>query len=50
MNRVKAVVSYDGTGFSGYQTQPGMRTVQSEIDKALVKIHKDKLVIIRCKR
>ncbi|MDS9472035.1 tRNA pseudouridine(38-40) synthase TruA [Sporosarcina pasteurii] len=44
MGRVKAVVAYDGTNFSGYQSQPGMRTVQSEIDKALVKIHKDKSV------
>ncbi len=41
MNRVKAVVAYDGTNFSGYQLQPGQRTVQLEIDKALVKIHKD---------
>ena len=42
MKRVKAIVSYDGTQFSGYQIQPGMRTVQLEIDKALVKMHKDK--------
>lgn len=42
MGRVKATVAYDGTNFAGYQSQPGMRTVQSEIDKALVKIHKDK--------
>lgn len=42
MNRVKAIVSYDGTEFAGYQAQPGMRTVQSDIDKALVKIHKRK--------
>ncbi|WP_342513658.1 tRNA pseudouridine(38-40) synthase TruA [Sporosarcina sp. FSL K6-1522] len=43
MKRVKAVVAYDGTNFAGYQSQPGgVRTVQSEIDKALVKIHKDK--------
>lgn len=41
MNRVKATVAYDGTNFAGYQSQPGLRTVQSEIDKALVKIHKD---------
>ena len=40
--RVKAIISYDGTHFAGYQVQPGMRTVQSEIDKALVKMHKDK--------
>ncbi len=42
MKRVKAIISYDGTHFAGYQSQPGMRTVQSEIDKALVKMHKDK--------
>lgn len=41
MNRIKATVSYDGTNFSGYQSQPGMRTVQSDIDKALRKLHKD---------
>ncbi len=41
IKRVKAIVSYDGTNFAGYQSQPGMRTVQSEIDKALVKIHKE---------
>ena len=45
MNRVKATVAYDGTNFAGYQSQPGgVRTVQSEIDKALVKIHKDKSI------
>lgn len=42
MSRVKAIVAYDGTNFAGYQSQPNMRTVQSEIDKALVKIHKNK--------
>ena len=41
MKRVKATVAYDGTNFSGYQSQPGMRTVQAEIDKALRKIHKE---------
>lgn len=45
MERVKAIVAYDGTNFAGYQFQPGhVRTVQSEIDKALVKIHKDKRI------
>lgn len=41
MKRMKAIVCYDGTNFSGYQSQPGMRTVQSEIDKVLVKLHKN---------
>lgn len=40
MQRIKAVVSYDGTYFSGWQRQPEKRTVQSEIEKALEKIHK----------
>lgn len=44
MKRVKAIVAYDGTNFAGYQSQPGLRTVQSEIDKALVKIHKKRPV------
>ncbi|GKV68410.1 tRNA pseudouridine synthase A [Sporosarcina sp. NCCP-2716] len=41
MNRIKATVAYDGTHFSGYQSQPGMRTVQSDIDRVLRKLHKD---------
>lgn len=41
MRRVKATVAYDGTGYAGYQFQPNMKTVQSVIDKALVKLHKD---------
>ncbi|MDW0116780.1 tRNA pseudouridine(38-40) synthase TruA [Sporosarcina thermotolerans] len=44
MKRVKATVAYDGTDFAGYQSQPNMRTVQSVIDKALVKLHKDKSI------
>ncbi|MGX1195579.1 tRNA pseudouridine(38-40) synthase TruA [Metabacillus sp. SLBN-84] len=38
--RVKCTVSYDGTGFSGFQIQPGQRTVQGEIEKGLKKLHK----------
>ena len=40
MQRYKAIISYDGTGFSGYQVQPGKRTVQSEIENVLLKMHK----------
>lgn len=40
MKRLKATISYDGTNFSGYQVQPGKRTVQSEIEKVLMKMHK----------
>ncbi|SDI89707.1 tRNA pseudouridine(38-40) synthase TruA [Alteribacillus bidgolensis] len=40
MQRVKAVVSYEGTFFSGWQKQPGKRTVQEEIETALISIQK----------
>ncbi|RSD21508.1 tRNA pseudouridine(38-40) synthase TruA [Mesobacillus subterraneus] len=40
MYRIKCIVSYDGTHFSGYQVQPGKRTVQGEIEKALEKLNK----------
>jgi tRNA pseudouridine38-40 synthase len=40
MPRIKCIISYDGTGFSGYQVQPGKRTVQSELEKALEKLNK----------
>lgn len=40
MKRIKCTVAYDGTGFNGYQRQPGQRTVQGEIEAALAKINK----------
>ncbi|MGA9226334.1 MAG: tRNA pseudouridine(38-40) synthase TruA [Mesobacillus sp.] len=40
MPRLKCTISYDGTTFSGYQVQPGKRTVQGEIEKALEKLNK----------
>ena len=44
MQRYKCTISYDGTAFSGYQVQPSKRTVQSEMEAALAKIHKGKAV------
>jgi tRNA pseudouridine38-40 synthase len=41
MNRYKCIISYDGSEFSGYQVQPKKRTVQSQIEAALAKMHKD---------
>ena len=46
MKRFKATISYDGTGFSGYQVQPGERTVQLEIEKVLTTMHKGEHVRI----
>lgn len=35
--RIKLTIEYDGTGFSGFQIQPGLRTVQSELENAIFK-------------
>jgi len=31
----KLTLQYDGTGFAGWATQPGLRTVQAEVERAL---------------
>ncbi|OZC03801.1 tRNA pseudouridine(38-40) synthase TruA [Rubricoccus marinus] len=38
MARTRLLIEYDGTEFSGWQTQPGARTVQGEIERALTVI------------
>ncbi|AZU59941.1 tRNA pseudouridine(38-40) synthase TruA [Neobacillus mesonae] len=40
MQRYKAIIAYDGTEFFGYQVQPNKRTVQSELEAVLAKMHK----------
>lgn len=35
--RIKLTLEYDGTDFSGFQVQPGKRTVQAELEKTLIK-------------
>ncbi|MBM7606464.1 tRNA pseudouridine38-40 synthase [Metabacillus crassostreae] len=44
--KVKCTVSYDGSQFYGYQVQPNKRTVQSEIEDALTKLHKGEKIKI----
>jgi tRNA pseudouridine38-40 synthase len=46
MIRYKCIISYDGSGFSGYQVQPKKRTVQSVIETVLTKMHKGRPVKI----
>ena len=43
---IKLTISYDGTEFFGWQTQPGKRTIQETIEKAIEKItgHEAKLM------
>ncbi len=36
---IKLVLAYDGTDYSGWQRQVGVRTVQEELERALAKMH-----------
>lgn len=36
--RVRLAIAYDGTGFSGWARQPGLRTVQGELEAALGRV------------
>src|SRR5262252_11038810 len=38
MRNIKLVLSYDGTEFQGWQTQPGYRTVQETLEQAIAKL------------
>lgn len=46
MKRFMAVVAYDGMNFFGFQTQPGVRTVQGTIENALERIFKTKSIVL----
>lgn len=38
MRNLKLVLAYDGTDFNGWQTQPGVRTVQETLEQALARL------------
>jgi len=42
LRNIKIIIEYDGTDFYGWQVQPGFRTVQEEIEKALTKLTGEK--------
>lgn len=44
MIRYKCTIAYDGTNFAGYQIQPDKRTVQLELEKVLLTMHKGREV------
>jgi tRNA pseudouridine38-40 synthase len=45
MRNLKLTISYDGTEFQGWQTQPGFRTVQETIQKHIEKITNQKITL-----
>ena len=49
MNRIKCIVSYDGSKFHGFQVQNKLRTVQGEIQKAIHNICKDEEIVIHAR-
>jgi tRNA pseudouridine38-40 synthase len=38
MRNLKLVISYDGTDFNGWQTQPGYRTIQETLEQAIASV------------
>lgn len=50
MKRVKLEIAYDGTAYAGWQFQPGQRTIESEINKALSKLLGEEITVIGASR
>lgn len=38
MTNVKLVIEYDGTAYHGFQVQPGLRTIQAELEQAILAV------------
>src|SRR5262249_42544381 len=43
MRNIKLILSYDGTEFHGWQTQPELRTVQETLESAIAEITQEKV-------
>lgn len=46
MKKIKLIVAYDGTDFSGFQSQPGRRTVQGTLEEVLAGITGESIQIV----
>ncbi len=45
MRNIKVILEYDGTDFYGFQYQPGVPTIQGELEKVLSKILKERVTV-----
>jgi len=45
MRNIKLTVAYDGTGFHGWQIQPGMKTIQGALGEAASEITQEKIFV-----
>jgi len=50
VRNIKVIVDYDGTDFSGFQKQPGRRTVQGEIEFVLERLFGEPIRVIAAGR
>jgi tRNA pseudouridine38-40 synthase len=48
MRNLKLTIRYDGTDFHGWQTQPGMRTVEETLETAIAAITREDRVRVNC--
>ena len=50
MKRIKLVVAYDGTAYNGWQIQPGVRTIEGELNQALSELLQEDIQVIGASR
>lgn len=50
MKRIKLVVAYDGTAYHGWQLQPGVKTIEGELNYALSALLKEEVQVIGASR
>ncbi len=50
MMKISLEISYVGTGFAGYQVQPGKLTVQSALQDAIEKVYGERYAVKGCSR
>lgn len=50
MKRIKLVVAYDGTAYNGWQLQPGVRTIEGELNRCLGELLSEEIQVIGASR